>query len=240
MTNQEAKQILLIYRPGTVDERDPEVVKALAFAQAEPALQPWLREHCEFQNAIRSKFREVPVPLGLRDAIMARRKVIRPTIWWRSRVALAAAASIVILVSIAGFWNQSKSGEFANFRSRMVGSALREYRMDVKSKDMEVVRQVLASKGSPTDYQITSGLAKLQVVGGGALSWKSKPVSMVCFHNGTNMLYLFVMNRTAVKDAPQVVQTESVRGLTTLSWTEGNNSYVLAGPDEPGFAQKYL
>jgi hypothetical protein len=243
MTNDEAKQILLLYRPGTVDEQDPDVVRALNFAQTNPALQLWLQEHKAFQQTIRNKIREVTVPDHLRDAILERQKIIRPAIWWRNPMALAAAAAaVILLIGVGRFWIQSgPSNVFSNFQSRMVGAALREYRMDVETNNMEVVKQMLASKGSPVDYQLTSGLANLQIAGGGSLRWRSNPVSMVCFHNGTNMLYLFVMNRSALKDPPpETAQTGEVRGLSTLSWTSGNYSYVLAGREEPGFAQKYL
>jgi hypothetical protein len=242
MTNQEAKQILLLYRPGAGDEKDPEVAEAIALASRDPELQSWFEQHCKFQQALRDKLRSLPVPSGLRESILAQRKVVKPAVWWQSPIALAAAAVAVLLLAVAALWKPS--GEpyvFSNFQSRMVGSALRGYRMDIETNKMEVVRGFLASKGAPSDYTITAGLAKLEVAGGGALRWRSNPVSMVCFKSGTNMLYLFVMNRAAVQDPPiKGPQAGTLRGLATVSWTAGENAYFLAGPDEPNFSRKYL
>jgi hypothetical protein len=55
------------------------------------------------------------------------------------------------------------------------------------------------------------------------------------------MLLLFVMKRSAVKDPPpETPQLAKVHQMVTASWTSGDNSYVLAGPEEAGFIQKYL
>jgi hypothetical protein len=65
---------------------------------------------------------------------------------------------------------------------------------------------------------------------------------MVCFDRGDKqMLFLFVMKRSAVKDPPPPTpQLGKVRQMLTASWTQGENTYVLAGPEEAGFLGKYL
>jgi hypothetical protein len=65
---------------------------------------------------------------------------------------------------------------------------------------------------------------------------------MVCFDRGDGrMLYLFVMDRSAVKDAPPVTPgVVTANKLVTASWTRGDRTYLLAGPEEAGFASKYL
>jgi hypothetical protein len=56
------------------------------------------------------------------------------------------------------------------------------------------------------------------------------------------MLFLLVLNRAAVKDPPpeRIPRVGKVRRLMTASWSEGNNTYLLAGPDEPDFVRKYV
>jgi hypothetical protein len=100
----------------------------------------------------------------------------------------------------------------------------------------------MASRGAPADYDLTRGLGRLQLTGGGRLTWRSHPVAMVCFDRGDKqMLFLFVMKRSAVKDPPpETPQLAKVRVLLTASWTRGDNTYVLAGPEEADFAKKYL
>jgi len=55
------------------------------------------------------------------------------------------------------------------------------------------------------------------------------------------MLFLFVMKRSAVKDPPpKTPQLAKVRQMLVASWTLGDNTYVLAGPEEADFLKKYL
>ncbi len=89
---------------------------------------------------------------------------------------------------------------------------------------------------------MSAGLNKLQLTGAGLLRWRSNPVSMVCFNRGDNhMLFLFVMNRSALKDAPpDIPRLGKVADLVTASWSQGDKTYLLAGPEEPDFGAKYL
>ena len=64
---------------------------------------------------------------------------------------------------------------------------------------------------------------------------------MVCFYPGGNqMLYLFVMDSSAVKDPPPAApQVSQVNKLEVASWTREGRTYVLAGPKDLDF-QKLL
>jgi hypothetical protein len=168
---------------------------------------------------------------------------IAPRAWWRNPIWLSAAAAVALLLALAGTWLAPRTADdFANYQSRMVGQAQREYRMDLVTNDMRQVRQFMASRGAPADYDLTRGLEQLQLTGGGRLTWRSKPVTMVCFDRGDKqMLFLFVMKRSAVKDPPpETPQLARVRQMLTASWSHGDNTYVLAGPEEADFVKKYL
>jgi hypothetical protein len=155
---------------------------------------------------------------------------------------LAAAAMIMLLLGLAPLWLSPRNPDrFTDYRSRMVRTVLREYRMDIVTNDMTQVRQFLAAHEAPADYALTKGLEALQLTGGGLLRWRGNRVSMVCFDRGDKaMLYLFVIQRAALKDAPrESLQPAKVNKLATLSWSQGDKTYVLAGPDEPLFLQRY-
>ena len=85
-------------------------------------------------------------------------------------------------------------------------------------------------------------LERLHLTGVVRLTWRSNPVAMVCFDRGDKqMLFLFVMKRSAVKDPPpETPHLAKVLQLLTVSWSRGDNTYVLAGPEEAGFVRKYL
>jgi hypothetical protein len=78
MTREQAKDILLLYRPGTRDAEEPEVVEAMAVVLEDTALRRWFEQHCTFQAATRARFREIQVPESLKSALFARRKGARP------------------------------------------------------------------------------------------------------------------------------------------------------------------
>lgn len=77
MRSEEAKQILLLYRPGSADDQDPQVARALDLAREDPELSCWFHQHCAFQERVRAKLRQIKVPKHLKQALLARRKVVR-------------------------------------------------------------------------------------------------------------------------------------------------------------------
>src|SRR3954449_8521602 len=99
MNSQEAKQILLLYRPGTADEQDPEFTEALAVTKHDAELARWLEEQVAIRKTLRARFQEIPVPAGLKEQILSERKAhveTRPTIK-RRNVLLATAMAGAIL-----------------------------------------------------------------------------------------------------------------------------------------------
>jgi len=247
VNRSEAKQVLLLYRPATADAADPQTAEALALARQDAELGRWFEQHRAFQKAMRAKFRQIEVPAHLRTSLLIRvaapPQVLPPRTWWRRPVWLSAALAVLLLLGLAGLWLKPRVPDrFANYQARMVSQALREYRMDLVTQDMQQLRQFMAARGSPADYRLTQGLERLQLTGGGLLTWRSHPVSMVCFDRGDKqMLFLFVMKRSAVKDPPpETPQLARVRDMATASWSRGDNTYVLAGPKEADFAGKYL
>jgi hypothetical protein len=247
MTAPEAKAVLLLYRPGTADADDPQMAAALELARQDPELGLWFEQHRAFQKAMRAKFRQIEVPAHLKSSLLIR-GTAQPVIpaarpWRRAPVWLAAAAAVLVLLGLVGLWLRPRTpAKFANYQGRMVGQVQREYRMDLVTNDMRQVRQFMAQRGAPADYQVPSGLDHLQLTGCGLLTWRSNPVAMVCFDRGDKqMLFLFVMKRSAVPDPPpEKPQLAKVRQMLAVSWTSGDNTYVLAGPEEADFLSKYL
>ena len=227
----EAKRILLAYRPGTADADDAEVAEALAEARRDPGLHEWALQQAAFQQSMRTTLREMPVPPELRERILARNKVLTPR-WWQRPSALAAAAAIALFLGLAWMLLQPATGHpFETYRDRMVRAVLRQYTMDIVTNDMAEVRKFLSTRNAPSDYVLPAGLARLPVSGAGILSWRDRRVAMVCLES-TNQgtLFLFVVDRNSVDGAPGATRTfDQVSRLTTVSWSEGERTYVLAG-----------
>jgi hypothetical protein len=247
MTEREARTILLLYRPGTDDENDPEIARALALARENPGLRSWLAKEQASQAAMRAKFRGIAVPPHLKRKLLAERKIVRPKFRRSHTLLIAAAAMVVLLAVIAALvWPPpDATPRFAQFQARMVSTVLRQYRMEVASADMAAVRGHMAKHGAPADYVVTRGLERVPLAGGGVLRWHGQPVSMVCFYRrqtpeDKEMLYLFVLRKSALPDPPAPVpHAQDLKGMSTMSWTDGENIYLLTGPQESGFAENY-
>lgn len=245
MTPQQAKQILLPFRPWAKNHHDSEFAEALALCQRDAELARWFENHCAVQNAIHTKFNQVPLPEGLKEQILSEYKS-RVVAWWRQPATLAAAAVLAILVALGSIWlttprPSSEEVSFASYRSRMVRTALRTYGMDLETNDVAQIRNYLAQHQAPADYVLPKNLAPTPSVGCGVLKWQDQPVAMVCFRTGKPLapgaksdLFLFVIDRKSLPDlrATTVPEFASVNKLVTASWVEGGKVYILAGFDE--------
>jgi hypothetical protein len=252
MTAQEAKEILLRYRPGTADREDPEVAAALELAQDDPELARWFEEHRAVQAAIRDKFSRIEVPEGLKEQILSERKA-HTTLVLRRRVALVAAATAVLflLVQTAPFLRHPADDlSLSAFRTRMAGKVLREYpNMDLETNDLHQIRQFLAGKHAHGDSTLPPALEKTVPTGCATLTWHEKPVAMICFNSGKKAdpkaadLFLFVIDRAAVGNPPATNSAQVARisrKLATASWSAGGKVFVLAGLGDEAFVRNYL
>ena len=255
MNHDEAKTILLLYRPGPVDANDPEIAGALALAKQNPELARWLEEHCARQEALRAKFRQITAPAGLKEQIISEQVVLSKRTARREKlIAVAAAAIIVVsLVALAPFWLPNRTvatDTLAGYKIQMVSIALRgPYRMDLTTNDPEQIRAYFVQNQAPADYVLSAGLQKASVIGCAIEDWQTSKVSMICYRTGKPLargqqsdLWLFVVDRTLLKDAPPPgpPRIASVNRLTTAVWSQGNKVYLLGTDGDARALQLYL
>jgi uncharacterized membrane protein YbaN (DUF454 family) len=251
MNRDEAKTILLLYRPGTADAGDPEIAAALALAKQDPELTRWLGEHCARQEAVRAWFRKITAPAGLKEQIISEQAAQEKIISCRQNAILAVAAVVAALVVLAPLWFQHRGNEetFAIYRSRMADVALRGYTMDLATNNPAQVRAYLAQNHAPADYVLPAPLEKTAVTGCAIKDWQGAKVSMICFRTGKPLppgeqsdLWLFVIDRATVKDAPPAGSRQFVRvnKLMTVTWTQGDKLYVLGVEGDEQTLRQYL
>ncbi len=252
MTTEQAKEILLAYRPWTDDAQDPEIAAALTVMQSQPELQRWLEAHCERQLALRDKFRAIQAPEGLLQQILSERRVQPDAAPRRRRVAIGALACGVMVVALAFIVQtlrpvSSEDLSFNGYRQRMVKTVLRAYGMDFETNEMTQVRAFLGANRGLADFALTPGLTATPTVGCGVLRWQGQPVTMVCFRTGKPLppgsksdLFLFVVAAEDVDagGVPQEKVFAQVSELVTASWREGGKIYLLAGFTEEDVRQR--
>lgn len=250
MTRDEARHVLLVYRPWTADEQAAEFAEALERVRSDPELARWFEQHCAAQSAIRSALKSVTLPEGLREQIVSERKSRMAAS--QRRVLRVAVACIFIVMAALMFWPggaAESETSFAAYRGRMVRTALRSYDMELETGDPALIRAHLATNHCHADYVLPAPLTSATNTGCGALRWQGHRVSMICFRSGQPLppgektdLFLFVMDRTAVDDAPPAdkPQFNKVNRLTTASWTRDGMVYILAAPGGELFLKKFL
>jgi hypothetical protein len=239
----EAQTILLAWRPGHGDLRDPEVADALELVRRDPAMKDWLERHSDFQRAVAKSFQEIPVPGDLRARILARSNIVAPASWWRKPGWLSAAAMLALLLSLAAWWVRPPSeNSLSVFRSRMVGTVLRQYTMELETNDLVQIRSYLNRRGAPADFVLPGKLGRQPLLGADVLSWRGERVSMVCLESPVrDTLFLFVVDRTSVDGtSPNITDFKQVNKLMTASWTQGGRTYVLAGSGSRESLQQYF
>ncbi|HEX3718985.1 MAG TPA: hypothetical protein VH595_13535 [Verrucomicrobiae bacterium] len=252
MNTNEAKQILMLFRPGTADETDSSFDEARQLAANDPELAQWFKAHSEAYLILRRKFQSIPVPVGLKEQILSERKIHRSAfqIYWRP--ALAIAAVVALLLGIyASVWHVPGADRYAAYRKRMTETALRSYYMELISRDPIAIRAFLKSKNAPADYSLPSGLKTAAVVGCVASKWHGNPVSMICFKSGRPLppgdqsdLWLFVTDRSTIANPPSEEQRAPVfarvNKATTASWSGDGKIYLLAAVGDEALLRKYI
>jgi hypothetical protein len=248
VNNQEAKDILLLFRPETADEADPEFAPARELAARDPELHSWFEKHCATQTAFLKSFSAIEAPAGLKEQIVSER-VSYLSQRSRKRVLVVAAVAIVMLiVALVRFFPISKSNDrFELFSNRMAGDVQRAYpQMDLETSSQREIRTYLDRKGRG-DYVLPASLEEIATTGCKVLRWHDKPVTMICFNSGTKAgttspdLFLFVIDRQNVTSPPSDSAQFSERGsLATAGWAKGDKVYLLAAAGDEAFLKKYL
>lgn len=251
MTNDQAKQILQLYRPGSADAVDPAFAEALEACEHDAELKQWFSNHCALYAAIRSKLKKIPVPEGLKEQIIAERQVHRTPVWQKAILtAGAVAVAVVAIMVINPYIGPSEPHDFATYRSTMGRIAEGGYGMEMNNSDLDAIRTYLAQKKAIADYVLPENLKKnAKAMGCVTTTWQDKPVAMVCFQTDRAVdpahpsdLWLFVSENTIASDAPQAStpKLEKSNDLITANWTVGNRTYVLATRGDAQFLSKYL
>jgi hypothetical protein len=247
MKSIRARQILSCYRPGIDDASEPDVAEALSLLKSDAGLRSWWENQMAVHDALRSKFRSLPVAEGLKEQIISERPAFltsRPA----RKLALAAVAALILFFGFVTIKQQmltsGEAADFANFQNRMVRKIVREYpRMDLETDDQKRIHEFLAAHGGLQNYDLPKPLlAQATSTGCAIIRWQGREVSMICYNSGSTKdvkspdLFLFAIPRDKVAGAatPNFPRHDILNGMPVVSWVSGNTVFLLAsnGPDE--------
>jgi hypothetical protein len=255
MNRDEAKSILLLYRPEA-DAVDPQVAEALALAKQDAELARWFEQLSAARSMVRAQFRQIEPPAGLKEQIVSEQAVRSKTKSRRDMVvgAVAVAAIVVAFIFMGHSWSNRDKYEnvpntFANYQERMMVIAKAGYYMDLNSGDFAKIQAYLAEKRAPSDYTLPPGLRQTKAIGCAVQHWDDRNVSMICFSTGKSPapnqpsdLWLFVVDRSSVKQSPTATspQFSKVGEIITATWTQGDKLYLLGTAGDEETIRKYL
>ena len=245
MDSRQAKEILLGYRPGLDDPSDPPVAEALRQLDLDPELAGWFEQLQRADEAIRHQLRETPVPIDLKQRILAEQKIARPDFGWRKPVFMAAAAAAIIVLGVLSAWifYRSAGNGLNAYRADMVRYVSSSYSSTfIKATSFDELRQVLAARQWPTDFIIPDRLKSVTVIGGSAMEWKGHKVALACMKDGRRGLWLFAIEKSALPDVPktETPQVQEVESMPTAAWSQDGKTYLFTVQGDEALLKKYL
>ena len=243
MDSRQAKEILAAYRPGVDDPTQPPFAEALAQKESDANLARWFERQSALDEIIRDELQQMPVPRDLRQSILAEQQTARP-VFWRSNWFAPVLAAASLAIAALGLWLVSQHGNsFDSYRQKMVDYVAHGYEVEVKVGTFEELQNAFARLGWPADYVVPVRMASLKVEGGCAEKWRNTKVSLLCLETSEEKdVWLFVTRQTEVPGAPTGTAPQiSHRGeLTTASWSQGENLYLLAVEGDESMLRQFL
>jgi hypothetical protein len=242
MDSREARKILHAFRPDT-DEDEPQFQEALAQSRRDPELGAWLERESLRHAALKAKFLQIEPPADLLHKILLEKPASPRRAWYGAQIWQLAAA-VAVLFGLATFWYRpTPKNTFAEYERYLGSLVSRKYRMSLETGNPDKIRSFLANNQAPADYILSPEVQRTNALGCATLSWNGNPVSMLCFSNAAHRkLFLFVVNRGAIPDAPGNAsrKVQRVGQFAVAGWTQGDRSYVLAVEGDDRVLDDYL
>jgi len=240
MNTDKAKQTLENYRSG--DELTADIAEALTYARNNADVSRWFDDKEQFDARMAMAVQKITVPSQLKSAILAQRRIIPLRSWWNQPVPLAAAALILGLIALSGFFLTQTKPTFAAYRKAVIDESWgRSPHLDIETQDIAQLNHWLASIDPQSKVSIPSGLQDLRLRGGRTMEWNGERVVLLCLSDGSRHLHLFVTDDHAFVDAPRQSSPdyEKCGGWKTVSWSQGDRAYVLTGMNYLTFLKKF-
>ncbi len=232
MTSEEAKLFLHARRLAGQDDNDPRMAEALEQTRRDPALLAWYNERQAFDAAICEKLAQVRAPTDLAGKILLEKRVLQGRQTRRAVMALAIAASVVLLLSWAFsiFWPSKTLGtEFAAMRADMTRFLVRFPELDLATEQWPEIVRWLTQKAPLADVKLPGSVQKFPGLGCREVQWRGQRLLLICFVAQGEVVHLFIVPKTELWEASvnPSAQFGLENGWTTASWRKGETVYLM-------------
>lgn len=244
MDNEEAKFILKAYRASGADAGDARFSEALEQAKRDPELGRWLEREQALDKAVAAKVRAVMPPAGLREAILAGGKMSaraeqqRERSWWSGPRWMALAASVVLMLGVAGVsWPRFAAGrEAQRFATFAMNDLIEAANHDAQGPGMGQLAAIVSDAKRRLGGALPIEFEALKANGCRTVRYDGRDVLEVCFERGGKEFHVYVMKRPEKSRMP--VGADAVRfanagrdGVVSAVWSDERYVYALAGTD---------
>ena len=234
MKREEAQFILGAFRPDSEDLHDPQFQEALALVREDPVLARWFADEQAIDRAFAAKIRAHPTPSDLKAQLLLARTTAPSASHWRRPLWLAVAASVALLLTVAGSLQQRRAREtaFAGFRSAMADTSLdMSNHVDVMGLDADGYKHWLVEHRGDPDFVLPPALAAKGIAACKVISWEKRPATMLCIKFSGQHVDVFVFNAVDfpdfnLKSSPAFFADGRVN---TAVWKNEGKVYLLAG-----------
>ncbi len=230
MDNQEAKFILRAYRANGADATAPEMQSALEQARRDPALAKWFEAECALDRVIAEKIAACPVSPPLRATILAGAKLSRPTPWWRQTWALAAAASLALMLGLAALFYPRAVAPGLGLERFATNYTVNGIYLKNESANLGELRAWLGKNGVELPEKLPANLTQFPPMGCRTIDYDGVKVALVCFYKNDAGYHLFMAKKTDMPraDFPEKLHVASLaKGWNSAAWSDETHHYVL-------------
>jgi hypothetical protein len=234
MDNPEAKFILKAYRPGGADAGNAAFCDALDQAHRDPELRGWFEREQSRDKIIAAKLKSVPIPVGLRESILAGGKMSASRrSWWQQPVWLAMAASLAVLIAAVAAWPlRGPHVDWNQLTVQILDDAAHD---ELHGSHGLAAKNLVAMLSQPTTKLSAPppiDLSRLKTEGCRILTVAGHEVMEVCFGRNGGEFHFYVMALPTSRDVPNGPRFTSHNGIHSVLWADGRNLYVLASTQD--------
>lgn len=236
MNREEARQILDANTFSGDEARDDAALReALEMAQVDDELRAWFDSRQDFDNRLADAVNETPVPVGLRDRILAaeisQKRARSSTI----KVLMAMAAAVVVAGSWMA-WASVKSLKADAWMKDSLAVITRieddsDYPLDVETHDIGVVKALLAKAGAPAPGSFPKNLPPGKAVGCKVFNLRGHRATIICFEvePGVEAHLAVVEGEADLSRLPKDHPLFDKSGQwNTARWSGDGKAYMLA------------
>ncbi|MCB1207739.1 MAG: hypothetical protein KDK97_00365 [Verrucomicrobiales bacterium] len=208
--------------------------EAVAMAAQDVALGAWLERRTQFDEAAASALSESPIAPGLRERLLLTQKAHKPLIphWTRPIVITAAAAACLALGWIFLWPVSSKMPAWeADSLAAVIKLQYGLSTLDDHSPTLTDVKTVLAPMRAPSPDHLPDSLAALPTYGCKCITIGDRPATIICFKIASGEeAHLVVFSNDKLDAVPpqNAPQFENSKGWSLATWSDGQQSYLLA------------